>query len=422
MWIAGRGINFIGFIVFNIIFKISYVQSAGKHHHQLHLLQHCPRWLPEYLFPHAATTSTYSPVVGTATSNLYTAQPTYYTTTQERVYANAPSTTTATYVQGGQTYVQGGQTYAVQGGQSAYVSGGQTYTSSAAHKAVAEEIPVESRIEYIPFEKKYIEYEQVEKVYQVPVEVEVIEYEDVVRNERVPIERTITDYYAVETQVEYIRREIEETIMVEEPVEKVYERVQYIPVETQIVHYPERDNYVPAKTQIRTEYVGVQGQSGVQASTVQQQATKVEGATYQTYSGAQSGSRVGATYVSGGSGVNVATSSYQPASYTTYTTGQQGYTVAGGPTYATGTYTTTQPQYTTQQYTTSSYPATYQTTYTTANQPAYTTTTGGYVTGGSGVRASGYVTGGSGVRGTTTYVSNGSNIKQTSYETNAGYY
>jgi len=45
----------------------------------------------------------------------------------------------------------------------------------------------------------------------VPVETEVVEYEEVVRNERVPYERTITDYYAVETQVEYIRREIEET-------------------------------------------------------------------------------------------------------------------------------------------------------------------------------------------------------------------
>ena len=71
---------------------------------------------------------------------------------------------------------------------------------------MAADIPVESRIEYIPFEKKYIEYEQVEKVYQVPVEYEEVEYEEVVRNERVPYERTITDYYAVETQVEYIKR------------------------------------------------------------------------------------------------------------------------------------------------------------------------------------------------------------------------
>ena len=116
---------------------------------------------------------------------------------------------------------------------------------------------MESRIEYIPFEKKYVEYEQVEKVYQVPVETEVIEYEEVTRNERVPYEKTITDYYAVETQVEYIRREVEDTVMVEEPVERVYERVQYIPVETQIVHYPERDNYVAQPTKTRTEYLGI---------------------------------------------------------------------------------------------------------------------------------------------------------------------
>ena len=124
-------------------------------------------------------------------------------------------------------------------------------------RAVAADIPVESRIEYIPFEKKYVEYEQVEKVFQVPVEYEEVEYEEVVRNERVPYERTITDYYAVETQVEYIKREVEETVMVEEPIEKTYERVQYIPVETQIVHYPERDNYVPAPTKTRTEYLGI---------------------------------------------------------------------------------------------------------------------------------------------------------------------
>ena len=30
--------------------------------------------------------------------------------------------------------------------------------TSVAQKAVASEIPVESRIEYIPFEKKYVEY------------------------------------------------------------------------------------------------------------------------------------------------------------------------------------------------------------------------------------------------------------------------
>jgi hypothetical protein len=35
-----------------------------------------------------------------------------------------------------------------------------------------------------------------------------VEYEEIVRTERVPVERTITDYYAVETQIEYIPKEI----------------------------------------------------------------------------------------------------------------------------------------------------------------------------------------------------------------------
>ena len=200
-----------------------------------------------------------------------------------------------------------------------------TTISTTGQKAVANDIPVESRIEYIPFEKKYVEYEQVEKIYQVPYETEVIEYEEVTRNERIPIERTITDYYAVETQVEYIRREVEETVMVDEPVEKVYERVQYIPVETQIVHYPERENYVPAKTQTRTEYVGV-----------------VNGETtgYQTYSGVQPGSRIGGTVVTTGSRVRGTTYATGQTEQTVGTTAT--YTYSGTNTYPTGgAYTTT---------------------------------------------------------------------------------
>ena len=80
-------------------------------------------------------------------------------------------------------------------------------------KVVAEEIPVESRIEYIPFEKKYIEYDQVERIERIPYEREIVEYEEITRTERIPVERTITDYYAVETQIEYIPKEIEETIV-----------------------------------------------------------------------------------------------------------------------------------------------------------------------------------------------------------------
>ncbi len=72
-----------------------------------------------------------------------------------------------------------------------------------------------------------------------------------------------------------------------------------------------------------------------------------------------------------------------------------------------------------------SYPA--SSAYQTTGYVAPTTTstyqaTGGYVTGGSGVRgASGYVTGGSGVRGqNATYVTSGSGVKGASYETNIG--
>lgn len=324
------------------------------------------------------TTSTYvAPGATTYTST----SPQYYTSGQQQTYTT--TTTAAPQYSTAQAYTSN----AVVGQTAAYSSTLQA--GSGVRRAVAEEIPVESRIEYIPFEKKYVEYEQVEKVYQVPVETEVVEYEEVVRNERIPIERTITDYYAVETQVEYIRREIEETVMVEEPVEKVSERIQYIPVETQIVHYPERDNYVAAPTKTRTEYVGVvEGGSGVRQSAVQ-----------------------GGTYVSGGSGVNTYQTSYQTqavapaATYTTTTLQQPAtYTTTTAAHPITSSYTATGGQHvTSSSYATNNAYQSYQ------PGATYTTTTGGYVTGGSGVRAaSGYVTGGSGVRG--------SGVKQT-YET-----
>jgi len=42
--------------------------------------------------------------------------------------------------------------------------------SGVGHRPVTEEIPVESRIEYIPFETKHIEYDQVERVERIPFE------------------------------------------------------------------------------------------------------------------------------------------------------------------------------------------------------------------------------------------------------------
>ena len=387
------------------------------------------------------TTNTTSgvPVGGTYTA---TVPGQTYTTTYETV--NQPVVSTTGYTTGyttvpGQTYTT---TSNVVGGSAAYATvPGQTYTttyetvnqpavvsstyntggaytsgirhgSGVAHRAVAEEIPVESRIEYIPFEKKYVEYEQVEKVYQIPIETEVLEYEEVVHNERVPIEKTITDYYAVETQVEYIKKEIEETIMIEEPVERVSERVQYIPVETQIVHYPERDNYVAAATKTRTEHLGVMEHlketrrveggvinAGQTSTIVAQPAYQTQQVTYETVA--------------------------QPVAtgYTTTTSNVYGNTAAytvPGQTYTTTTETIAQPVAT--GYTTSNVVGTtgYTTvpgqTYTTTTVPGqtYTTTTGGYVTGGSGVRGSGVrnvqVTSGSGVHGSGVRATGGTGV------------
>lgn len=102
-----------------------------------------------------------------------------------QVGGNTYGQTTTTTVQGGQvvgsplyqtTYTTGPNT--VYGGQTTYSQVPQDYKlvnqtfqtstggysrigQSLTQKVVAEEIPVESRIEYIPFEKKYIEYDQV---------------------------------------------------------------------------------------------------------------------------------------------------------------------------------------------------------------------------------------------------------------------
>lgn len=131
----------------------------------------------------APVTTTY---VGAPTTTTYVGAPT--TTT----YVGAPATTSTTYVSGPTAsyglsnlgyggastgYVTGGTTY-VSPATTSYVSGPVTtgyttgYTTTAgyggfgvsgvhAHRVAAEEIPVESRIEYIPFEKKYVEIDRV---------------------------------------------------------------------------------------------------------------------------------------------------------------------------------------------------------------------------------------------------------------------
>ena len=92
-------------------------------------------------------------------------------------------------VVGGNT-VYGGN--AVYGGNTVYGGVAGSYGTGLAtsalvspapiyNKAVVEEIPTESRIEYVPYEKREIVYEQIERVEQIPVQRVITEYEEVVR-------------------------------------------------------------------------------------------------------------------------------------------------------------------------------------------------------------------------------------------------
>jgi hypothetical protein len=54
-----------------------------------------------------------------------------------------------------------------------------------------------SQIEYVPYESYYIDYE----------------LREYVQNVVVPIQKKVTDYYAVEHVVDYIPKEIEETVI-----------------------------------------------------------------------------------------------------------------------------------------------------------------------------------------------------------------
>lgn len=73
-----------------------------------------------------------------------------------------------------------------------------------------EVIKGESRIEYVPFEKKITEYVEQPRVERVPRTVKVQEFKEEVRFEEVPREVTITDYYAVEYLRQYIPQYIPE--------------------------------------------------------------------------------------------------------------------------------------------------------------------------------------------------------------------
>ena len=141
----------------------------------------------------------------------------------------------------------------------------------------------------------------------------ITEYDEVVRTERVPVQRVIQDYYAVEYQVEYIPNVIQETVVDYVAQDIITERVQYVPIETQIVHYPE------AETVATGAYVN----RGVVATGVVPTGVVTTGVVPTGYStGTYSTGVIPATTVVGGGLHGVRTSQYAttvPAT-TTYVT------------------------------------------------------------------------------------------------------
>mgnify|MGYP000909676432 FL=1 len=86
-------------------------------------------------------------------------------------------------------------------------------------------------MDYVPYQKSRIEYDQVERIEQIPVQRTITEYDAVKRTEVIPVEKTVQDYYAVEYQTEYVPRVVEEKVIDYIQQEKVRERVQYLPYE-----------------------------------------------------------------------------------------------------------------------------------------------------------------------------------------------
>jgi hypothetical protein len=100
------------------------------------------------------------------------------------------------------------------------------------------QLPVESKLEYLPYEKVVLEMQRVERREQVPREVWVTEYDTVRRTGRRPVEKTVLDYYEVEHITEYVEDPVTETRIEMVEQEIIESKVSFLPVERSVVHYP----------------------------------------------------------------------------------------------------------------------------------------------------------------------------------------
>ena len=184
-----------------------------------------------------------------------------YTQGQERTYA---TTTNSAYVPA-QTYgsgsgyreerVQGGyREERVQGGAyreervgAGYVSGSNAQIVGTTVNTGKEVIKGESRIEYVPFEKKILEYKDQAKVERVPKKVKRVEYREERKVETIPREVTVTDYYAVEYLRQYIPQYVPEKRIEYIQVPKKQVRYEYIPVERYFTSYSDKLSTTPTR-------------------------------------------------------------------------------------------------------------------------------------------------------------------------------
>jgi hypothetical protein len=158
-----------------------------------------------------------------------------------------PTTTTTYYGTGSGANANASSSYYTATGNYAVSGIPVTTTTTTTNQIVGttvntgkEVIKGESRIEYVPFEKKIIEYKDQAKVERVPKKVKKVEYREERKIETIPKEVTVTDYYAVEYLRQYIPQYVPEKRIEYVQVPKKQVRYEYIPVERYPIFYSDK--------------------------------------------------------------------------------------------------------------------------------------------------------------------------------------
>jgi hypothetical protein len=163
----------------------------------------------------------------------------YVATTTSSYVPAAPVSSTYAYGTGS-SYAGERRDYAVRGGVEERIVGTTVNTGK-------EVIKGESRIEYVPFEKKIIEYKDQAKVERIPKKVKRVEYREERKVETIPREVTVTDYYAVEYLRQYIPQYVPEKRIEYVQVPKKQIRYEYIPVERYFFLYSDKLSTTPTR-------------------------------------------------------------------------------------------------------------------------------------------------------------------------------